>query len=40
MANVLQFIIFADAWKINMDPFVSALLKHLKKLALFEFFDT
>ena len=27
VANVLQFVIFADAWRVNLDPFVSTLLK-------------
>ena len=40
MMNVLQFVIFAGEWKINLDPFAKTLTEQLKKLALFEFIDS
>ena len=39
IANMLQFVIYLGLWQINIIPEAEVVIKHMKKLALFEFID-
>ena len=40
MVNLLQFLVFFQYWKINIDETAQMFTTQIRKLALFEFIDT